>query len=185
MKPQNVLALFLSSFALGERSVRAEIYKYVDPSTGAIEYTISPKQGAVRLSNGDTLSEIRTGAKADHASVCGSPPKTLATEADVDAEKERIAKCNQEREVLSAIHRKKRATDATAINKLYPGACRQLPPGGWICLPRVGMRVDQYQDVLGLNQQGYIEDEKGKVDRWSANGCQVLVRGAVIISVKC
>ena len=106
MKPQNVLALFLCSFALGERSVRAEIYKYVDPATGAVEYTVSPKQGAVRLSNGDTLSEIRTGAKADHASVCGSPPKTLATEVDVDAEKERIAKCNQEREDLSAIHRK-------------------------------------------------------------------------------
>ena len=43
---------------------QAEIYKYVDPATGAVEYTNQPKKGAVRMGNGDTLSEIGTGNKA-------------------------------------------------------------------------------------------------------------------------
>ena len=42
---------------------QAEIYKYVDPVTGAVEYTNQPKKGAVRMSTGDTLSEIPTGNK--------------------------------------------------------------------------------------------------------------------------
>jgi len=44
-------------------SAQAEIYKYVDPVTGAVEYTNQPKKGAVRLNTGDTLSEIPTGNK--------------------------------------------------------------------------------------------------------------------------
>ena len=41
----------------------AEIYKYVDPATGAVEYTNQPKKGAVRMNNGDSLSEMGTGNK--------------------------------------------------------------------------------------------------------------------------
>ena len=42
-------------------SAYAEIYKYVDPATGAVEYTNQPKRGATRMNTGDTLSEIPTG----------------------------------------------------------------------------------------------------------------------------
>lgn len=42
-------------------SAFAEIYKYVDPATGAVEYTNQPKKGAVKTNMGDTLSEIPTG----------------------------------------------------------------------------------------------------------------------------
>lgn len=35
---------------------RAEIYKYVDPVTGAAEYTNQPKRGASRVGSGDMLS---------------------------------------------------------------------------------------------------------------------------------
>ena len=52
------LALVFTAAAQGE------IYKYVDPATGAVEYTNQPKKGAVRMGNGDTLSEIGTGNKA-------------------------------------------------------------------------------------------------------------------------
>ena len=38
-------------------SAHAEIYKYVDPVTGAVEYTNQPKKGAVRTNLSDTLSE--------------------------------------------------------------------------------------------------------------------------------
>ena len=49
---------------LAAMSAQAEIYKYVDPVTGAVEYTNQPKKGAVRTNMGDTLSEIPTGNKA-------------------------------------------------------------------------------------------------------------------------
>ena len=45
-------------------AAQGEIYKYVDPATGAVEYTNQPKRGAIRMSTGDTLSEIGTGNKA-------------------------------------------------------------------------------------------------------------------------
>ena len=56
--PFIALALAFAAAAQGE------IYKYVDPATGAVEYTNQPKRGAVRMSSGDTLSEIGTGNKA-------------------------------------------------------------------------------------------------------------------------
>ena len=51
------------SLILAAGSVHAQIYKYVDPVTGAVEYTNQPKKGAVRMGGGDTLSEIPTGNK--------------------------------------------------------------------------------------------------------------------------
>jgi Domain of unknown function (DUF4124) len=52
---------------LASVSAWAEIYKYVDPVTGAVEYTNQPKKGAVRMNTGDTLSEIPTGNRAGKA----------------------------------------------------------------------------------------------------------------------
>jgi hypothetical protein len=54
-------ALLIGVSLLATVAVHAEIYKYVDPVTGAVEYTNQPKRGAIRMSNGDTLSEIPTG----------------------------------------------------------------------------------------------------------------------------
>ena len=45
----------------------AQIYKIVDPVTGAVEYTNQPRKGAVRMNTGDTLSEIPTGNRAGKA----------------------------------------------------------------------------------------------------------------------
>ena len=60
MKSNVSIALASLAFALAA-AAQAEIYKYVDPATGAVEYTNQPKKGAVRMGNGDTLSEIGTG----------------------------------------------------------------------------------------------------------------------------
>ena len=57
----SVASLTLS--LLASVSVQAEIYKYVDPVTGAVEYTNQPKKGAMRMNSGDSLSEIGTGNK--------------------------------------------------------------------------------------------------------------------------
>jgi Domain of unknown function (DUF4124) len=35
---------------------QAQLYKYVDPATGAVEYVNQPKKGAIRIDSGDTLS---------------------------------------------------------------------------------------------------------------------------------
>ena len=59
------VSIALASLALAvAANAQGEIYKYVDPATGAVEYTNQPKRGAVRMGNGDTLSEIGTGNKA-------------------------------------------------------------------------------------------------------------------------
>ena len=175
MKLQNALILFLILFG---GAAQADLYKHVDTNTGAVQYTNQMIPGAVRMGSGDTLSEIAIGACAKTATV-------LATEEDVIAEKARIAQCEKEREARAVVTRKRRAADSAALNKSYPGACRQVSAGGWMCVPRVGMRVDRFQDVLGLSQLGFTEDEKGKLDRWSANGCQAMARGVTIVSVKC
>lgn len=39
----------------------AQIYKYVDPVTGAVEYTNQPRKGAQRMNLDGSLSEIPTG----------------------------------------------------------------------------------------------------------------------------
>lgn len=49
------------SWALVMGQAHAQIYKYIDPVTGAVEYTNQPKKGASRMDSADTLSEIPTG----------------------------------------------------------------------------------------------------------------------------
>jgi hypothetical protein len=63
MKSNVSIALVLSALAF-TAAAQGEIYKYVDPATGAVEYTNQPKKGAVRMNSGDTLSEMGTGNKA-------------------------------------------------------------------------------------------------------------------------
>jgi hypothetical protein len=63
MKSNVSIALVSSALAF-TAAAQGEIYKYVDPATGAVEYTNQPKRGAVRMNSGDTLSEMGTGNKA-------------------------------------------------------------------------------------------------------------------------
>ena len=63
MKSNVSIALVSSALAF-TAAAQGEIYKYVDPATGAVEYTNQPKKGAIRMNSGDTLSEMGTGNKA-------------------------------------------------------------------------------------------------------------------------
>jgi hypothetical protein len=54
--------LALGLFALSNQAI-AQIYKYVDPATGAVEYTNQPRKGAKAMNLDGTLSEIPTGNK--------------------------------------------------------------------------------------------------------------------------
>jgi hypothetical protein len=61
MKSAAATSFFVAAILTASGTAQAEIYKYVDPVTGAVEYTNQPKKGAVRTNMGDTLSEIPTG----------------------------------------------------------------------------------------------------------------------------
>lgn len=62
--PTSVVAVSIAVTFVASAPSWAQIYKIVDPVTGAVEYTNQPRKGAVRLNTGDTLSEIPTGNKA-------------------------------------------------------------------------------------------------------------------------
>ena len=65
-------ALPLAASLVASAAAHAEIYKYVDPATGAVEYTNQPKRGATRMNGSDTLSEIPTGNRPNKAGSGGS-----------------------------------------------------------------------------------------------------------------
>ncbi|TAF98936.1 MAG: DUF4124 domain-containing protein [Betaproteobacteria bacterium] len=74
-------AVFASVLATASIA-QAEIYKYVDPVTGAVEYTNQPKKGATRLSTGETLSEIPTGNRPARAKGSAAEPRAVKVSAN-------------------------------------------------------------------------------------------------------
>jgi hypothetical protein len=59
----------------------AQIYKYVDPVTGAVEYTNQQRKGGQKMNLDGTLSEIPTGNKKPAA----AQPRTVNTSATMNA----------------------------------------------------------------------------------------------------
>lgn len=200
MKHLIAIVLFgFCSLAVGE------IYKYVDPATGALEYSNQPKRGAIRMNSGDTLSEIPGFApsgykcpgepgeewqvKPQPAIGCYRVDDKLSITTD-DELRDELARVKQESDAREAVAakgvalRKQRALAAAELNKKWPGACVQHEAGGWMCLPRVGMTVDIHENILGLRKLGYTEDSVGKFERWGGN-CRVTSRGKLITAVTC
>ncbi len=63
-----VTGAIVAATALVASHSAAQIYKHVDPVTGAVEYSnLPPKKGAVRTNLGDSLSEIPTGNRPNKA----------------------------------------------------------------------------------------------------------------------
>ena len=63
---------------------QAQIYKYVDPVTGAVEYTNQPKKGARRLDS-DNLSEIPTGNRPSKGGGSSAAPRTVNASTNANA----------------------------------------------------------------------------------------------------
>jgi len=173
------------------------------------------QKGVVLLSSGETLNDVMgsvpsyrcpgnaTGEwsiKSQPVLGCyriGPADRLLATELDIRKELAEIELGASIRKAGEAVDTavaslaalranvaKRRAQEAATINKIYPNTCHFLDDE-WTCLPRVGMRIDRHKELLGLELIGYVEDEKGKLDRWSSNGCLVMARGVAIVSVRC
>ena len=182
-----------------------EIYKYVDPATGALEHSNQPKRGAIRMNSGDTLSEIPGSAQSGYKcpgeleqqwQVKPLPTvgcyriddkMSITTDDELREELARVKRESNAREGVAAkgvALRKQRALAAAEINKKWPGARVQHEAGGWTCFPRVGMTVDTHENILGLRKLGYTENSAGKFERWGGN-CRVTSRGKLITAVAC
>lgn len=184
----------------------ADIHKYVDPGTGAVEYTNQPKRGSTRMSTSDTISEI-PGAAVSGYKCPGEPGRDwevratpaigcyriddnvgITTEQELSDERGRLNSETAQREALVAAliaKEKKRVAAAAELNKKWPGACVLGKGIGWICFPRVGMLVDTHDFILDLMPSGYSEDATGKVERYSRASCRVTARRKLIIAVSC
>ena len=195
MKRQTAVVVFLISIAnLAGQTAQGEIYKYVDPETGLVQYSNQPKKSAVRMSSGNSLNESPKTNNVSNTIYKCTDPATGAKEytpqvkdgancvgATTEVLPDRKFVCDHRCQKI----RTARASSATALNKQFPGACSQHEAGGWWCRPRVGMRVDRDQVALDLQKIGYVEDEKGKLDRWRSNGCVAMSRGNLFVSVSC
>jgi hypothetical protein len=71
MKTRFIFLLATATIALSSWA-SAQIYKYVDPVTGAVEYTNQPRKGAQRMNLDGTLSEIPTGNKPNNRNSDGA-----------------------------------------------------------------------------------------------------------------
>jgi hypothetical protein len=84
MKTVAIRLIAFLSMALSFQGM-AQIYKYVDPVTGAVEYTNQVKKGAQKMNLDGTLSEIPTG-NTKNASKSGSrEPRAVNVSSSVNA----------------------------------------------------------------------------------------------------
>ncbi|MBL8311450.1 MAG: hypothetical protein JNL19_13580 [Burkholderiales bacterium] len=152
-----------TALALGTAAAfaQSEIYKIVDPVTGAVEYTNQPKKGAVRMSSGDTLSEIPIGNKPgkarDAKASAGKPAGATANAsagtavASVDAGTQRT-RDGTRRQVLSdeLASEEKLLSDARAsYNNGRPAPLADEGVGS----PRYVDRVKQLEKTLRLHER--------------------------------
>ncbi len=80
MKTQIIRAIAFFSIALSYWAT-AQIYKYVDPVTGAVEYTNQQRKGGQKMALDGTLSEIPTGNKK----ASNGAPRAVNTSATMNA----------------------------------------------------------------------------------------------------
>lgn len=162
------IKLVLATFCFCQIAA-AEIYKYVDPVTGAVQYSNQPKQGSTRVSS----RELPTN------SPCSKPVGLLATDNDVFAEYAFAAKCEK------AVEAKRHAAAIAALAREYPGACSKTSTGLQHCQPRVGMHIERHAKALEMRRDGFTEDAvNGKLDRWRGV-CTAYSRRGVVVSVTC
>lgn len=69
MQFSRIAAIFAVALANG---ASAQIYKYVDPVTGAVEYTNQQRKGAQKMNLDGTLSEIPTGNRKSNGTAARS-----------------------------------------------------------------------------------------------------------------
>jgi hypothetical protein len=82
---------------------------------------------------------------------------------------------------------KKLVERAGQLNRQYPGHCSTIAGDVPLCVPRVGMRLDDLNvRLLRLESAGYLEGKAGMQNRWTNKTCTVMASPAgIITSVNC
>ena len=139
--------------------VGAEIYRYVDPATGAVEFGATPKAGAVRVGTGQVITDVD------------------AFNAQLVAESKAAAKARADAG--------RRVQDALAeLAKKFPTACKPRGERAY-CDPQPGMPIKLAQAAFGLRHVGYSHDASGRIERYRLSTCTILANDRVITAVSC
>lgn len=145
----------LLAIAMIAGMANAEIYKYVDPATGAVEYVNQPKKGATPLSSADLDALADNGGRAKAAAL----KKKSREQARVNSEK-------SAREQLSKLFPKDCATHER---------CEIVP----------GMPVSVVVKAFTLTPAGFTHNAQGKTERFKRGGCVISSMNDRVVSVDC
>lgn len=167
---------FILAVAMLSTIAAAEVYKYIDPTTGAVEYSIHlrgmvPPIGAIR-SDGSVVTQaevdqIRSKLVADEA----KQKKAAAAEGLVFKD--------------AANAREKKAQESmVALAQQFPASCRKIG-AKTECEPAPGMPLSLAVYAFGFRQAGFTHNAAGRVDRYLTNGCTVYASAYKITSVSC
>jgi len=154
---RTITCLMLLPIYLSQRA-NAEIYKVVEPTTGAIYYTNKWEPGATPTNMGDTLSEI---------------PQSPQSKARTDAQRKHAAESSRKRQVVQ-----QQARDE--LKRLYPSACERT------CNIEPGMPIDLV--ILAMDMvvpDGYSHTTAGKVERFRHGACRLTASGGKVTGVFC
>jgi len=145
----------LLALAMIAGMANAQIYKYVDPVTGAVEYTNSPRNGAMRMNptSSDALADNSGRAKA------AALKKKSREQARINSEK-------SAREQLSKLFPKDCATHER---------CEIVP----------GMPVSVVVKAFTLTPTGFTHNAQGKTERFKRGGCVISGMNDRVVSIDC
>lgn len=141
---------------------RAEIYKYVDEESGAVQYTNQPKKGAVRMNTGDSLSEM-TPSDQKRFPTAEERAKTLIAKANADS-------------------KKRLATEQAAQAELQKKFPKCVPA---LCQPEPGMPIATALTAFSLSYDGFSHTPTGKSVRYRMGRCMVLADETKLTAISC
>lgn len=125
---------------------QAQIYKYVDPVTGAVEYTNQPKKGARRLDS-DNLSEIPTGNRPNKGG-SSAQPRTVNASTNASAGTAAASVDSSLQKTRDGTRRQVLADELASEEKLLNEARSSFNNGKPLPLADEGMGSPKYIDRI-------------------------------------
>ena len=197
MKLQIALVLFGFCSLAG-----AEIYKYVDPATGAVEYTRTPKKDATPLAYSG--QSIATTESSDAPYRCDEPGNStplyrrwpelgcvvlasgelLDTDEALLLEKKKRLAIQQIKTAANVARLKKMRDAYAALAKTHPKACSRVD-GEVVCTPTPGMSMKLLADAMELERSSYTLTPFGRSEMYRHESCWIYAREGKVTIVTC
>lgn len=141
------------------QSVCAEIYKYTDPATGAVEYSNQPKDGFVLLGGGSVNAEIEAINRASDERI-----------------RVGLKKLQAESKKKAAVEHGAQALMQKAFPRCVPGRC----------VPEPGMPIGTARSAFSLMYDGFTHNAAGRTVRYRQGAsCVIFADDTKITSVSC